>query len=148
FIAQHLEQLQSMFGSGNTVPEQRVARKEAKPGRELVKPRRFSEAPPRTPEAGTEIAIIGISGRYPQASNLEEFWGNLKSGKDCISEVPANRWDHGPFFDENKDALGKTYCKWGGFIDDVDQFDPLFFNISPREAEAMDPQQRLFLETV
>jgi polyketide synthase PksN len=95
-----------------------------------------------------DIAIIGISGRYPQARNLNEFWHNLRDGKDCITEIPKERWDHSLFFDEDKDKVGKTYTKWGGFLEGVDQFDPLFFNISPREAEIMDPQERLFLECV
>ncbi|MCR8978417.1 SDR family NAD(P)-dependent oxidoreductase [Brevibacillus laterosporus] len=95
-----------------------------------------------------DIAIIGLSGRYPDARNLEEFWENLKVGKDCIIEIPKERWDHSLFYDEDKSKLGKTYSKWGGFIDGVDQFDPLFFNISPREAEVMDPQERLFLQCV
>jgi acyl transferase domain-containing protein len=94
-----------------------------------------------TPETG-EIAIIGISGRYPFAGNLEEFWESLKSGRDCISEIPASRWDISEYDDE------KIYCKWGGFLEDVDMFDPLFFNISPGDARYMDPQERLFLETV
>jgi 3-oxoacyl-(acyl-carrier-protein) synthase/acyl carrier protein len=94
-----------------------------------------------------DIAIIGISGRYPMADNLDEFWENLKSGKDCISEIPEERWDHSLYFDPDKDKPGVIYTKWGGFIRDVDKFDPLFFNISPREAELMDPQERLFLQT-
>ncbi|MFK4467821.1 SDR family NAD(P)-dependent oxidoreductase [Bacillus sp. RC252] len=111
-----------------------------------------------TPESSTilnqtrggenDIAIIGISGRYPQADTLEEYWENLKSGKDCISEIPSSRWDYNEYYSENKDAHGKSYCKWGGFINGFDQFDPLFFNISPREAEYMDPQERLFLQSV
>ncbi|MBF0397095.1 MAG: SDR family oxidoreductase [Desulfobacterales bacterium] len=87
-----------------------------------------------------DIAIIGMSGKYPNASNLEEYWENLKNGRDCITEIPKSRWDSYEFKD-------KIYCKWGGFLDDVDKFDPLFFNISPREAETIDPQERLFLET-
>ncbi|MCP5088774.1 MAG: SDR family NAD(P)-dependent oxidoreductase, partial [Rhodobacteraceae bacterium] len=97
-------------------------------------------------EAGYQIAVIGMSGRFPQAPNLDVYWQNLASGKDCIEEIPADRWNHHPFFDRTPDTPDKTYGKWGGFLEDVDKFDPLFFNISPREAEQMDPQQRLFLE--
>ena len=94
------------------------------------------------------MAIIGVSGRYPQANNIQEFWRNLRDGKDCIAEIPKDRWDHKLYFDEDKNKPGKTYSKWGGFLDGVDQFDPLFFNITPREAEIIDPQERLFLECV
>ncbi len=88
----------------------------------------------------TDIAIVGISGRYPQAEDLDRFWQNLRSGRDCITEIPADRWDHRDY--------GDAACKWGGFLDGVDRFDPLFFNISPREAEYLDPQERLFLQCV
>lgn len=94
----------------------------------------------------TKIAIIGVSGRYPGARSVAEFWDNLKEGKDCITEIPVNRWNWQEYFDEKRNQPGKIYCKWGGFIEGVDEFDPLFFNILPREAEAMDPQERLFLE--
>ncbi|WP_103865513.1 SDR family NAD(P)-dependent oxidoreductase [Aquimarina sp. I32.4] len=95
-----------------------------------------------------DIAIIGLSGRYPGANTMEDFWDNLKNGIDSVTEIPHDRWDMVDFYDEDKDTLGKSYSKWGGFIDDIDKFDPLFFNISPREAEIMDPQERLFLQTV
>lgn len=95
-----------------------------------------------------EIAIIGLSGRYPMADDVHTLWEHLKAGKDCITEIPSERWDHEHFFDENKQSKGKTYSKWGGFINDVDKFDPLVFNISPREAKLMDPQERLFLQTI
>jgi acyl transferase domain-containing protein/ubiquinone/menaquinone biosynthesis C-methylase UbiE len=95
-----------------------------------------------------DIAIIGLSGRYPGARNIREFWKNLREGKDCITEIPEERWDHSLYFDEDKNKPGKTYSKWGGFLEGVDEFDPLFFNISPLEAEVMDPQERLFLECV
>lgn len=99
------------------------------------------------PESRDEIAIVGLGGRYPQAENLDRFWENLKAGKDCITEIPPERWDGGRYFDQSKGATGKSRSKWGGFLSDVDKFDPLFFNISPQEAELMDPQERLFLET-
>ncbi|WP_042206751.1 SDR family NAD(P)-dependent oxidoreductase [Paenibacillus durus] len=95
-----------------------------------------------------DIAIIGLSGKYPMADTLEQFWTNLKAGKDCITEIPADRWDYRQYYDPDKDRKGKSYSKWGGFINDVDKFDPLFFQISPRDAVFMDPQERLFLETV
>lgn len=95
-----------------------------------------------------EIAIIGVSGRYPQADNLNEFWQNLCEGKDCVTEVPKDRWNIKEYFSDEFDKLpeGKMYCKWGGFLDKAFDFDPLLFNISPIEAEMMDPQERLFLE--
>ena len=95
-----------------------------------------------------DIAIIGLDGRYPEAENLEKFWQNLVDGRDCISEIPLERWDYKKYFEAVKNKQGKIYSKWGGFIQDVDKFDPLFFGISPRDAELMDPQERLFLETV
>ena len=95
----------------------------------------------------TKIAIIGSSGLFPGSSTQDEFWDNLKSGKDCIVEVPEDRWDYRPYYSPDRNSKGTTYCKWGGFLKDVDQFDSLFFRISPNEAELMDPQERLFLET-
>lgn len=95
-----------------------------------------------------DIAVIGLSGKYPEAKNINEFWENLKTGKDCVGEIPKERWDYTPYFDEDRFKEGKINSKWGGFVDDIDKFDPLFFNISPEEAEMMDPQERLFLQCV
>lgn len=94
-----------------------------------------------------DIAIVGVSGRYPHAPNLRDFWRVLSEGRDCITEIPKERWDHSRYFDPDREKPHGTYSKWGGFLDDVDKFDALFFNISPREAELLDPQERLFLET-
>ncbi len=94
-----------------------------------------------------DIAIIGISGIYPMARDIGEFWLNLKSGKDCITEIPKERWDYKRYFSAEKNKPAKMYSKWGGFIEDVDKFDPLFFGISPLVARSMDPQERLFLQT-
>ncbi|CAN7772018.1 beta-ketoacyl synthase N-terminal-like domain-containing protein [Rhizobium leguminosarum] len=95
-----------------------------------------------------EIAIIGLGCRYPDAWTCDQFWANLKSGVDSVTEIPAERWDHSEYFDPEKGKPGMSYSKWGGFIDEVDRFDPLFFNISPHEADIMDPRERLFLENV
>lgn len=96
----------------------------------------------------TDIAIVGVSGIYPGAKNINEFWENLKSGKDSVTEIPEDRWDYNIDFSNGKGEKGKTYCKMGGFIDGVYDFDPLFFNISPKEAELMNPQEKLFLQCV
>jgi len=97
---------------------------------------------PETDIPEDDIAIIGVSGRYPMARDLSAFWENLTAGIDGITEIPKERWDASQYEDANHSR------QWGGFIEDVDQFDPLFFNISPTEAEFIDPQERLFLETV
>jgi len=91
-----------------------------------------------------DIAVIGMAARYPEAKNIDEFWLNISSGKNSIREV--TRWELETFFHPGPQTTGKCNCKWGGFLEDIDTFDPLFFNISPKEAELMDPQHRLFLE--
>ncbi len=105
-------------------------------------------APSAKIEGNQEIAIIGLSGRYPMADNLQEFWDNLKNGKDCITEIPSKRWNHADYYEEKKGKPGKTYSKWGGFVNDIEMFDPLFFHIPPVEAEFLDPHERILLETV
>lgn len=92
------------------------------------------------------IAVIGIACRFPGANNHEAFWQLLHDGLDVITEVPASRWDVNAFYDPNLGIPGKTVTRWGGFLDQVDEFDPQFFRISPREAQYIDPQQRLVLE--
>lgn len=95
--------------------------------------------------ATTDLAVIGLAGRYPQASNIQQLWENLRQGRDCITEVPSSRWRH-ETSDHFSSPSGKRVSRWGGFIDDVDCFDPQFFRMSARETEAVDPQERLFLE--
>ncbi|MDG4752671.1 SDR family NAD(P)-dependent oxidoreductase [Micromonospora sp. WMMD718] len=110
--------------------------------------RATSTRPAHTASAtpGSEgIAIIGVAGRYPGARDLDEFWTMLRDGRDAITEVPADRWDHHRYFGVDR-RPGTSYGRWGGFIDDVRRFDSLFFAIAPREAQRMDPAERLFLE--
>lgn len=87
-----------------------------------------------------DIAIVGMSGRYPKAKNLKELWKNLLEGKDCIETIPEERLQQ-----RKTTQYSKKYR--GGFLSDVDKFDSMFFNISPVVAEMFDPQERLLLET-
>jgi len=92
------------------------------------------------------IAIIGIGCRFPGSSGPEAFWQSLRDGIDAITEVPADRFKLNEVYDPDPAIAGKINTRWGGFVEQVDQFDPQFFGISPREAARMDPQQRLLLE--
>ena len=143
FLKAHPAVLQEALGLRDEPPKAKAI-EPAQPA-----PRRRSRTRPSSPATSTrnDIAIVGLGGRYPQAGTLREFWRNLQAGRDCITEIPMERWDHGRYYDPNPDRLGTSYSKWGGFIADVDKFDPLFFNISPKEAALIDPQERLFLET-
>ena len=95
-----------------------------------------------------KISRLSVCQDDIRIENLQEFWKNLSEGTDCITEIPNDRWDHSLYYDADKDKEGKTYGKWGGFLKDVDKFDPQFFSISPRDAKLMDPQERLFLQCV
>lgn len=93
------------------------------------------------------IAVIGIGCRFPGGCDThEKFWKFLENGENGITKVPPDRWDVDALYDANPDTPGKMTTKWGGFLDQIDQFDPVFFGISPREAKNMDPQQRLIME--
>ncbi|MGC4746935.1 SDR family NAD(P)-dependent oxidoreductase [Micromonospora sp. DT201] len=92
------------------------------------------------------IAVVGMAGVLPGASDLDEFWSHLMAGRDQVTEVPPDRWDWRSVFSTDPLAVGRTRSRWGAFLDGVDRFDAPFFRISPREAELMDPQQRLLLQ--
>jgi phthiocerol/phenolphthiocerol synthesis type-I polyketide synthase C len=92
--------------------------------------------------AQEQIAIVGMAGRFPGAQDVDELWELLDQGREAIRPVPAQRWDAQEVLDPTRRVQDV-----GGFLEGVDQFDPVFFGISPREAADMDPQQRLLLET-
>ncbi len=106
----------------------------------------LTPAEPAKVAADDAIAIIGLAGRYPEAETIEDFWQVLTTGRDCISTIPAERWDHDRFFSTTK-AAGKTRSRWGGFLKGIDLFDAAFFGILPKDADLSDPQERLFVET-
>nr|WP_317134464.1 beta-ketoacyl synthase N-terminal-like domain-containing protein [Leptolyngbya sp. 7M] len=73
------------------------------------------------------IAVIGSGCRFPGAHNPQSFWQLLCRGGDAITEVPPDRWDIDQFYDPTPGRPGKMNTRWGGFLDQVDQFDPQFF---------------------
>ncbi|MDF5731712.1 MAG: beta-ketoacyl synthase N-terminal-like domain-containing protein, partial [Rhizonema sp. PD38] len=91
-----------------------------------------------------DIAIIGVSGRFPGAHNIKQFWQNLRNGVESVSF----------FSDQELESAGvepailsdPNYVKAKPILENIDLFDASFFNISPSEAEVMDPQHRIFLE--
>lgn len=94
---------------------------------------------------GTEIAIIGMAGRYPRSRNLDQFWKRLRDGEELVSF----------FTDEELLARGVDpailssgqFVKAAVALEDMEFFDASFFGFTRREAELLDPQHRLFLET-
>ena len=93
------------------------------------------------------IAVVGMGMRFPGGvHDADSYWQLLSEGIDAIREVPAERWSADALYDTDPETPGRMNTRWGGFLDDVDQFDHAFFGISPREAESLDPQQRLLLE--
>ena len=87
----------------------------------------------------TDIAVIGMSGRFAGSDDLDALWTHLAQGDDLVG--PVTRWDLSAHH-----ADGRPYCGSGSFLDRIDAFDPVFFGIAGVEARYMDPQQRLLLE--
>lgn len=95
-----------------------------------------------------DIAIIGMSGVFPQADTLEQFWTNVAAGVDNIRSYPEERSRDAHHFMTKLNLEGRSLeMSEGGYLDDIDKFDYSFFRLTPREASLMDPNQRLFLQT-
>ncbi|MFE6159087.1 SDR family NAD(P)-dependent oxidoreductase [Streptomyces sp. NPDC056486] len=113
-------------------------------------------APAREPAAAVPspghpepVAIVGMAGRFPGADDIDAFWDLLRTGRDGVGTVPADRWDAAAYAasDQEADEPGSIASDQGGFLRDIDRFDAEFFGIPAREAENLDPQQRLLLES-
>ncbi len=94
-----------------------------------------------------KIAVIGYSCRFPQADNADEFWNNILHGRDCITEIPKERWELDGFYDNNSDNNSKTsYSKWGGFLGSISYYDTAFLGMNKEDLLTIDPQQLLIME--
>jgi len=91
------------------------------------------------------VAIVGMACSFPGASTVTDFWQLIRDGRNESKVVPEDRFSMASLYDPDPDRPGKTAAKWACLVDCVDQFDPVFFGIAPREATRMDPQQRLLL---
>ncbi|KAJ5784444.1 polyketide synthase [Penicillium pulvis] len=95
----------------------------------------------------SRLAIIGYSGRFPDAKNTDEFWKLLQDGRDVASTTPSNRWDVRTHVDPTLTKKNTMATPYGCWLQQPGLFDANFFMISPREAPQMDPAQRLSLMT-
>src|SRR5580700_8080034 len=95
------------------------------------------------------VAIVGMACRFPgDAIDPDSYWRLLEEGREAISEVPPERWEVDALYHPDPDRPGCVASRWGGFLRDVDGFDPALFQIAPREAARMDPHHRLLLQVV
>ncbi|WP_419788551.1 beta-ketoacyl synthase N-terminal-like domain-containing protein [Mucilaginibacter sp. SP1R1] len=101
-------------------------------------------SPPQSATKSLDVAIVGMACIFPGAKNIEEYWRNIILGKDCVTEVPDERWNKELYYDPESTASDMSHSKWGGFIPGID-FDPLEFGIPPQSLAAIEPTQLLTL---
>ena len=96
-----------------------------------------------TERRGRDVAVVGMAGRFPGASTVDQFWANIRAGTDSITFFSEADIDPAVPADQRNDP---AYVRARGIVEGFELFDAAFFGISPKEAEAMDPQQRILLE--
>jgi acyl transferase domain-containing protein/phosphopantetheinyl transferase/acyl carrier protein len=94
------------------------------------------------------VAIIGMACTYPGSRNLAEFWRNIITGRDCIVDVPRERWNPDVFHDPRGSFEDRIYTKKGGFLGVSFAFNPLRYGTMPKAVEGAEPDQFLVLRTV
>ncbi|MFE5482696.1 amino acid adenylation domain-containing protein, partial [Streptomyces sp. NPDC056527] len=125
------------------VPASSQAQPQAQAQASVVEP---PVAPVRDEVDLHDIAVIGFDGVFPNAGNTEELWQVLLEGVDCLSEVPASRWDIDSYYG-TEGKPGTVYLRRAGFVEGLTDFDAGFFRLSPAEAEWIDPQQRHLVQS-
>ncbi len=103
---------------------------------------------PQSSNNDEPIAVVGVACRFPGGDDRETFWQTLCDGRHVVQQIDDERWSIDRYHGEDPQIPGRAHTRWASLLpqEQIEGFDPLFFNISPREAEDMDPQQRLFLE--
>ncbi|MCP5002351.1 MAG: polyketide synthase, partial [Planctomycetes bacterium] len=145
FLEEHSKTIEGIFQEVRQGQGVALHTSEIHKSKLMCKQRARLSAQRSSPIIEEPIAIIGMSGRFPNANTVEEFWKNIKYGVNCIKEFPEDRLI-GKESDGSIKDVKRCNFQRGGFIGNIDRFDPLFFGILPREAKYLDPRQRLFLE--
>lgn len=122
--------------TGGTVPVDSIIAE----GLSLSRPNATNPAPHK-------IAVVGMSGRFPGAPDVQSLWDVLQSGRDMHRTIPADRFNVDTHFDPSGQKVNTSHTPYGCFIEEPGLFDPRFFNMSPREAVQTDPMHRLALVT-
>lgn len=93
----------------------------------------------------SSVAIVGYACRLPGAPDAAAFWDRLCRGEGAVTQYPSEPWRRAEY-EAALRRVGSEATPWGGYLAEVDRFDPAFFNIPADQARTMDPQQRLFLQ--
>jgi polyketide synthase PksN len=114
-------------------------------------PREPAPRPAQRLRSPSDIAVVAIVGRYPKSDSLRSFWSNLAEARDCVTEVPPRRWSLEGFYEADPEAAAsceRSYCKWGGFLDDVNTVDREFFRPWQQDVDHRGVEELMFLQAV